>query len=580
MDTNRIPDAVVPLRVTDQTQAIPLAESDATTPRPQSDPVTRAAFRSVFDLAPVPMMITTGSGHIEYVNDALKNLLGYDIEQLQNPKNIITHPDDLAINQEIRDHLSSKKSGALSREKRYLNSKGEIVHAIVSIAAERDSNGDITRLFSQITDVTAQKLNEEKIRILSSQDSLTGLLNRRAFLQACESVLTGEGKKNPQIILFIDINRFKTINDSLGHRTGDIFLANIANRLNKPLGNNAIVGRLGGDEFAIMIPGSDYDVESVVRELSHSFIEPIAVHTLSLSVSASIGISLYPAHGTDLEHLLACADTAMYQAKNAKLSHQIFDGKLNLLNARWLEIEPVLRKTIEAEDFRYAYQDIFDIRNHAPTPILREALVRWQYNGKVVAPDDFIPLAEETGLIRDIDRASVRCTARDWIRDSQDLSHYTVNVSALTLNDHGFIDFLDQNTTEGLLKPHCTILEITETAVLSSTDQLLEILQEIRNRGFHLAIDDFGAGQTSIGLLSRLPADYIKLDRKLANHLGEGGVQETIVRALIDIAHDLQMQVICEGVETRQQLEWLMKFNCDLAQGYYLHRPEFLSFIK
>ncbi len=568
----------MPIRATDETQASSLAKTSSPSDRPQTDPVTRAAFRSVFDLAPVPMMITTGTGHIEYVNDALINLLGYDMEQLQNPETIITYPDDLQINREIREHLATKPNGALSREKRYVDSAGKIVHAIVSIAAERDEHGRIVRLFSQITDVTAQKLNEEKIRVLSSQDSLTGLLNRRAFLQTCETVLSSSDRNSPQIILFIDINRFKTINDSLGHRTGDVFLANIAERLTKPLRDDAIVGRLGGDEFAIMVAGNEDEVESVVRKLSLSFEDPIAVHTLSLSVSASIGISLYPEHGTELEHLLACADTAMYQAKKQKLNHKVFDGNLNLLNARWLEIEPLLRKTIESESFRYAYQEIYDIRERAMKPVLREALVRWQFNGKVVAPDDFIPLAEETGLIRDIDRASVRCTARDWIRGSQGLHHYTVNVSALTLNDHGFIDFLDQNTKEGLLKPHCTILEITETAVLSSTDQLLEILQQIRNRGFHLAIDDFGAGQTSIGLLSRIPANYIKLDRKLANHLGEGGIQETIVRALIDIAHDLQMQVICEGVETQQQLDWLIKFDCDLAQGYFLHRPEFLSF--
>jgi len=208
---------------------------------------------------------------------------------------------------------------------------------------------------------------------------------------------------------------------------------------------------------------------------------------------------------------------------------------------------------------------------------MREALVRWQYQGKTVAPNDFIPLAEETGLIRDIDRASVRCTARDWIRDSASCDRYTVNVSALTLNDQGFLDFLDQNVKEGLIKPKSTVLEITETAVLSSTDQLLEILSLIRERGFHLAIDDFGAGQTSIGLLSRIPADFIKLDRKLADHVGKGGVEETIVRALIDIAHDLKMAVICEGVETQRQLDWLTRVDCDYAQGYLLHRPELLS---
>lgn len=565
----------MPLTAPEQVQAAPLAETDSNDSAARSDPVAQTAFQSVFDLAPVPMMITTGTGHIEYVNDAFINLFGYSIEELQRPDNIITHTDDLEINRQIREHLSTTNE-AISREKRYIRSDGTVVHAILSIAAERDEQHNIIRLFSQITDVTTQKINEEKIRILSNQDSLTGLFNRRAFLENCDKLLNSAKVKTSHMILFIDINRFKTINDSLGHRTGDVFLASIAQRINNPLPDNAIVGRLGGDEFAIMLPGKLENVRKVVDDLNSNFVEPISVNTLSLSVSASIGIALYPDHGTDLEHLLACADTAMYQAKKLKIPYCLFDGQLDVLNARWLEIEPLLRRSIEEESFQYAYQDIFDIQHGEPRAELREALVRWQYDGKIVAPNDFIPLAEETGLIRDIDRASVRCTARDWIRNTQDRSRYTVNVSALTLNDSGFIDFLDQNTSEGLIQPDVTVLEITETAVLSSTDRLLEILQQLRSRGFHLAIDDFGAGQTSIGLLSRIPADYIKLDRKLANHVGEGGVEETIVRALIDIAHDLQMRVVCEGVETARQLDWLMAFECDLAQGYYLHRPEFL----
>lgn len=460
---------------------------------------------------------------------------------------------------------------------------GSIAHYMARFVQYMDEN-----VLVIITEYTAQKRAEEKIHKLAYYDALTGLPNRQFFLQQLEQMIDEAKKCNGQVaVLYVDLDNFKRINDNLGHSFGDGVLKAIAERMSKCVRKRAPVdrpsnepfgiARLGGDEFVCAIDGIEDEevLMTVADRIRDQLRKPVMFRGHEFVVSPSIGISLYPQDGTDVEDLLKHADVAMYQAKGSgRNSIRFYSGTMSLRSMRRLELEGRLRRAIEDDELELHYQPKRHLGNGKTVGV--EALIRWQSGDDYIPPAHFIPMAEETGLITPLGEWVLRTACRQvraWKEILGKDVQVAVNISSQQLYQSDLKKTVMQALFEASIRPNLLQLELTESLLMRDVDDTINTLTYLKDAGVSLAIDDFGTGYSSLSYLKKFPLDALKIDRSFVSELGDDNDDAAICAAIIAMSHRLGLQVIAEGIETDYQLTFLREQGCELGQGYLLGRP-------
>ena len=411
----------------------------------------------------------------------------------------------------------------------------------------------------------------------AATDALTGLPNRRLFHDRVEQAILRARRQGERVaVMIIDLDRFKEVNDTLGHHSGDLLLGEVARRLRGTLRESDTVARLGGDEFAVLLPGvrDASAAEGVALLLGDAISEPIALEGLSLDTEASIGIALFPEHGQDVADLLARADLAMYTAKAESLSHSLYGSEQDDYHPGRLALMGELRRAIEQEELVLHYQPKVDLVRGELVGV--EALVRWQHPARgFLPPGEFIPLAEHTALIGPltlhlIERAVAQC--RRWENEGYTLS-VAVNISARNLLDSEFARSVAASLERWGIEAGRLELELTETALMGNRARSVEMLRELDRLGVSLAIDDFGVGYSSLSHLRSLPISVLKIDRSFVLNMSTNAADASIVRSTIDLGRNLGLQVVAEGIESQEVQDTLRELGCAIGQGFHIGRP-------
>jgi diguanylate cyclase (GGDEF)-like protein len=448
-------------------------------------------------------------------------------------------------------------------------------YAAPPVMGRGDEIGQLADAFSHMSEAIATR--EAHISELAYRDALTGLPNRAFFTERLQDGVTAAGKcGEPLAVLTLDMDRFKMVNDALGHDLGDLLLIEVGKRLRQTLRDSRDqVVRLGGDEFAVLLPGADACMAcSVAMRIADALDRPMSLEGQIIDVSASMGISSFPEHGTDVQALMRHADVAMYQAKRHNSGYEIYDPKLHERNVERLSMLTELRNAVEHDELVLYYQPKVSF---SPCPQQHvEALVRWIHPTRgFIPPFDFIPFAEQTGYIKAITLWVMNAAIRQcglWLRSGVEVN-VSLNISARDLLNPElparFIEMLERHGCE----PRLITLEITESAVLDDPLRALANLQALRDTGCLLSIDDYGTGYSSLSYLKRMPVSEMKIDRSFVMNLVENPNDEIIVRSTIELAHNMGLKVTAEGVETEAVLERLRELGCDLAQGYLISKP-------
>ena len=544
---------------------------------------SEARFRSAFDYAPIGIALVSPSGSWLKVNHALSQILGYSEQEfLVTDYQTMISPDDLG-NTLIKIHeLISGKIPACQMEHRYVNKSGEIVWASWSVSTASDATSAQPNLIFQIQDITDKKLAEEKLQYDATHDSLTGLPNRNYFMMRLEGALqkTAENPDHKVSVLFIDLDRFKIVNDSLGHQTGDELLVNIADRLRDCVRPSDTVARLGGDEFTILVEGK-YDIQEVVRiaeRIQEKFALPFDLNGHEVYSSASIGILHHTERHETPEDLMRDADTAMYQAKRAgKARHEVFDENMHEAMKETLQLETDLRRAIENREFEVHYQPIYSLQSGEIEGF--EGLARWNHKtlGDIL-PDKFIALAEEIGVIdtlgdQILEKACSQMMSLKHKYSGDFFPLLSVNLSCKQFAQPHLARKIEKILDKTGFPGDCLKLEITESVFIEHREKAVETLYQIRDLGVEIHIDDFGTGYSNLSYLLQLPISSLKIDRSFIAPIENGEHNLQIVQTIVMMARSLGLKVVAEGVENEVQLEELKKLNCEGAQGFYFSKP-------
>jgi len=534
------------------------------------------------------VMITDQNGVIISTNAALLEMTGYSGDELIGKKPDIfksyRHGDDFY--RKMRQSLG--ESGRWHGEIWNRRKNGKIHPVRLTITGIKDAEGRTTRYASVYCDMTHIKQNEEEVSHKATHDDLTGLPNRLLFYDRLSQVINSAKRtKRPFALLYIDLDHFKNINDSMGHSTGDILLQEMALRLTACVLEGNTVSRLGGDEFTIILDclEQESDQEADAAELAEKVLKalsaPFHLRGETIYSSVSIGIALYPANGKTVEMLLRNADMAMYHAKDigGRNSYRFYTRALNEKIHKRVELENALRKAMAQRTLVAYYQPIYSLKNSQVVGM--EALVRWPQNsGKLVLPDKFIPLAEEKGFIVDIDMFMIQ-KACAFIRKIIEVppksypqpKHISVNLSAVDFGSLNLVHHLTETVRSFGLEPGNIGVEITESAIIKDISSAIQNLKKLRNLGFSVSMDDFGMGYSSLSYLAKLPINILKIDRSFIVDLPSDQNYNAIAKAIVFMAHEMGIEVIAEGVETEAQLDYLRSIGCDQIQGYIYSHP-------
>lgn len=539
---------------------------------------SEALFRGAFDHAAGMALLSTHGRWIE-VNDSLCELLGYsEAELLSTGFQSIVHPDDLGPMITQLDKLTSGEISYCQIEQRYLHKNDHTIWALLSVTNVPDAKGNSSNLIFQIQDITDRKRAEEQLIHEAMHDGLTQLPNRSMFMDHLKiSVERAKRRKDISFaVLFLDFDRFKVINDSLGHQIGDQLLIGIARRLEKILRPGDTVARLGGDEFTILLEDINCLTEAtnVAERIQVELSVPFNLGGHEVYTSVSIGIATSMTGYDHAAAVLRDADTAMYRAKShGKARYEIFDQTMHEHASNVLQLETDLRRALEREELEVHYQPIITL----DTGCIRgfEALVRWQHPERgFISPAEFIPIAEETLLINKIG-LWVLSQACQQIKIWQEqfpqspMLQVSVNLSGKQFIAPDLIGQIKRVLQETGVNPYCLKLEITESMMMVNIDQVIETLEQLCALGLELSIDDFGTGYSSLSYLHRLPASTLKIDRSFVSRMNAEGENAEIVKTITSLARHLKMSVVAEGVETVEQMNQLRELGCEYGQGYY-----------
>ena len=520
---------------------------------------------------------------IIYANTRFCEMIGYASDEL------VGQPAaQLFLDEEGREIIRQannrryKKGLIDTYELKITRKDGQPLWVLVGGVPLTNIEGEITGSIGVHTDITERKLSEELFRFNSLHDALTGLPNRALLLEHLRKALLGEKRKNQTVfaVLFLDFDRFKIINDSLGHMEGDNLLIMIARRLESAIRDEDIVARLGGDEFTVMIDnvGGIDEVLTVVERIQKSFEFPFALSEGEVFMSASIGIALSDTQYVTPEEVLRDADIAMYKAKaGGRARYEIFNAAMHEQANYRLSLETEMRTALEKKEFQVFYQPIVELKSSRITGF--EALIRWMHPLRgIISPTDFIPLAEENGLIVPIGEWVLNESCRqlsEW-RNGNSLYEelaISVNLSLRQFDKPDLVERIAAILKLNDLPPHLLRLEITESHLMENADKTAEVMHRLRELGVKISIDDFGTGYSSLSYLHQLPVNYLKIDRSFVSRMQNNREKNEIVRTVLLLAENLGFQVIAEGVETIQQAEQLEMLNCDFAQGFLYSKP-------
>ena len=531
------------------------------------------------------------TGNYTYVNDAISRLLGYPKEELIGTtfRKQVNEEDTVMLYDAFGRIFTTGKP---VRDIAYkaIRKDGTIGYSEIAGFPIQNQKGEVVGFRGIGRDVTERKRNEEQIKYMATHDALTGLPNRVMFSQMLNhAIQSAKRNKRKLAVLFTDLDRFKIINDTLGHEAGDLLLQTIAARFKQALRAMDVVARLGGDEFVILVEEVDNSGQliTVAQKILAAAMKPVSLMGEECRVTASIGISMYPKDGQDEQTLMKTADKAMYFAKEeGKNNYQFYSEGMTSQSIEQLSLETHLRLAMEHNELSLHYQAKLDFKTGAITGV--EALLRWHSPilGDVT-PTQFIPAAEDTGLIIPVGRWVIRtaCTQNvAWQQQGLPPVCISVNLSLRQLRDENLIEDIKAALADSGMAPHLLELEITESMVMHNPVRMVAILMKIKEMGVRLAIDDFGTGYSSLAQIKRFPIDTIKVDRSFIRNVPEDYEDKAIIEAIISMGQTLSLTVVAEGVETQEQMNYLKEHSCNEMQGYYFSKPvsadEFASLLK
>ncbi|VVM94337.1 hypothetical protein PS664_02968 [Pseudomonas fluorescens] len=538
---------------------------------------------TVFEHSTSAILITDPAGYIVQANEAFSRVSGYAVADVLDQL-----PNMLTVDEQQEAHLRyvlkqlhqhSTWEGEVWLKRR----NGEHYPAWVGITAVFDDEGDLASYVCFFSDISERKASEQRIHRLAYYDALTHLPNRTLFQDRLHTALqSAERQKSWVVLMFLDLDRFKPINDSLGHAAGDRMLKEMATRLLGCVAEDDTVARMGGDEFTLLLqPRVSREMAlnraiHVAEQILASLVKPFVLEGREFFVTASIGIALSPQDGNELSQLMKNADTAMYHAKErGKNNFQFYQADMNASALERLELESDLRHALEQNEFVLYYQPQFSGDGKRLTGA--EALLRWRHPRRgLVPPGDFIPVLEELGLVVDVGDWVISEACRQlktWHLNKVRVPKVSVNISARQFSDGQLGTRIATILKDTGLPPACLELELTESILMREVNEAMHILDSLKNLGLSIAVDDFGTGYSSLNYLKQFPIDVLKIDRTFVDGLPSGEQDAQIARAIIAMAHSLNLAVIAEGVETHEQLDFLREHGCDEVQGYLFGRP-------
>ncbi|MEG0861535.1 MAG: EAL domain-containing protein, partial [Pseudomonas sp.] len=538
---------------------------------------------TVFEHSTSAILITDPAGYIVQANEAFSRVSGHAVTDVLDQL-----PSMLTVDEHQEAHLryvlkQLNQRGTWEGEVWLKRRNGEHYPAWVGITAVLDDEGDLASYVCFFTDISERKASEQRIHRLAYYDALTHLPNRTLFQDRLHTALQqAERQKAWVVLMFLDLDRFKPINDSLGHAAGDRMLKDMAERLLDCVDEDDTVARMGGDEFTLLLqPRVTREMAlnraiNVAEQILASLVRPFVLENREFFVTASIGIALSPQDGSELSQLMKNADTAMYHAKErGKNNFQFYQADMNASALERLELESDLRHALEQNEFILYYQPQFSGDGKRLTGA--EALLRWRHPRRgLVPPGDFIPVIEELGLVVDVGDWVLKEASRQlksWHQAKLRVPKVSVNISARQFSDGQLGTRIATILKDTGLPPACLELELTESILMREVDEAMVILDSLKKLGLSIAVDDFGTGYSSLNYLKQFPIDVLKIDRTFVDGLPEGEQDAQIARAIIAMAHSLNLAVIAEGVETHEQLEFLREHDCDEVQGYLFGRP-------
>ena len=520
------------------------------------------------------------TGKLDYVNG--RTLLYFDLPSVDlvgDRWQEVVHPDDLQECLSRWQH-SIETGENYETDFRLMRSDGVYRWHQARATCSRDENGNIAKWFGTNTDIDEQKQSEAKLNYFARHDPLTDLPNRAEFMNHLRQAIerAGGNSKTKFAVLFLDLDRFKVINDSLGHLVGDKLLVQIGERLQKHIRPGDVVARLGGDEFTILLnrTGGISDVIHVAERVQRNLAKPFDIDGFEVFTSASIGVIISDDIVRQPEDFLRDADAAMYRAKEAgKARYEIFDREMHARNLNQLELETDLRHAVERQEFELYYQPIVDLAAGEVTEF--EALVRWRHpRYGLIGPGEFIEAAEESGLIIQIGNWIINRACADIARLQEACSSrlsVSVNLSAKQLLHPSLVEHISKALNETNLPPRQLKIEVTESTVMEHSERSMSVLSELAGLGVSLSTDDFGTGYSSLSYLQQFPFDRLKIDRSFISQMIESDKGKAIVKTILMLGENLGIEVVAEGIETEVQLETLLALGCSFGQGFLFARP-------
>ena len=530
--------------------------------------------------------ITKPSQPIIYINKAFERITTHTEKQTigQNLAHLLGNKAD-QVNQK-RISLAIRELREETVEMESYRRNGELFWCELSVAPVSDSFGKVKHFVCIINDITQRREMERQLVRQATHDSLTELPNRVLLMDRVEQAIL-QAKKKGSILafLFLDLDRFKMTNDTLGHSIGDKLLQAVSNRLLIATNDFDTVARLGGDEFVILLQdiNNEKQAQQMAQELLHMIEKPFQVDQHSLKITGSIGISFYPKDGLDYESLMKNADLSMYHAKDSgRNNYRIFDQEMNRRVINHMQLDNALRDSLKRHEFHLVYQPLIDLRSNVVVGV--EALIRWESHLLgAVSPIDFIGMAEENGMIIDIGQWVLEeaCTqAMQWHREGFKQLSVAVNISGRQFRQSRLSEVVKDVLTKTGLPAKFLELELTESLLVDDIERAVQTMYKLKDMGVKLVIDDFGTGYSSLSYLKQFPVDKLKIDRSFISELVNEENDAAIARAIINLGHSLNLEVLAEGVETPLQKEFIIAHGCDYAQGYYFKPPNKAAVLK
>jgi diguanylate cyclase (GGDEF)-like protein/PAS domain S-box-containing protein len=537
-------------------------------------------YRKTVDEAPIGIAHTDLQGRLLRVNPTLCNLLGYsEPELLYRATSTLTYPDDRAYAAETRKKLLEDAATPPAYEARVIRKDGDLVWLQCSLTLIRAPDGTPDYFVSIVEDITQRKQSERLLRRQAQYDALTGLPNRIVCQdRLSQALLHARRRACSTGVLFMDLDGFKLVNDTLGHDTGDRLLQEAARRFSASIRAEDTVARVGGDEFVVILhelsePG---DAALVAQKIVASMREPFRLDTHESFVNVSIGIAVFPNDGEDNDTLLRHADMALHQAKaSGRNNHQFYTAAMNNSSLERLLLENDLRRALERDEFTLHYQPKVSLASGAVTGF--EALLRWHRNSHgAVSPGVFIPVLERSGMMVQVGDWAIDAVCAQlaaWRRTGLPVRPVAVNLSARQFLHHDIAQVIATALERHGVPPELFEVEVTESDAMANVQETARVLEGLRARRIRVAIDDFGTGYSSLAYLKRLPVDTLKLDRSFITGLPADADDASITRAVLTMAHNLGLSVVAEGVETEAQRRFLAEQACDEMQGFLFSRP-------